>query len=218
MFQLNFFGAEGTNRCQSLRRHKLTAVITVLALIMSGCSKNADSESFSDLVSDSAVDPVSAEMPDIVFTVRYVYNRYGNDFDESSEQGRYLLTFIDKNGNYYSSDYNDIFGLSDEELIEALKSGDERIIKSSATCDIDELRENFDKLLKIAENKEYELVYPEVVPAVEYDHITWYGLYYDKDGALLSLPIHERKQTEIDANDERANEIYEWYAGAAKKQ
>ncbi len=218
MFQFNFFGGGGTNRCQSLRLRKLTAVITVLALIMSGCSTNADSGSFSDLVSDPAVDPVSAEMPDIVFTVRYIYNRYGNDFDESSEQGRYLLTFLDKNGNYYSSDHSDIFGLSDEELIEELKSGDERITKSSATCDIDELRENFDKLLKIAENKEYGLVYPEVVPSVEYDHITWYGLYYDKDGDLLSLPIHERKQTEIDANDDRANEIYEWYVGAAKKQ
>lgn len=218
MFQSNFFGVRGTDRRKSSRRHKLSAVAMALALIMSGCSTNADSGSFSDLVSVSAVDPVSAEMPDIVFTVRYVYNRYGNDFDESSEQGRYLLTFIDKNGNYYSSDYNDIFGLSDEELIEALKSGDERIIKSSATCDIDELRENFDKLLKIAENKEYGLVYPEVVPSVEYDHITWYGLYYDKDGDLFSLPIHERKQTEIDANDDRANEIYEWYVGAAKKQ
>lgn len=197
-------------------------IIAVFTLAMSGCKISAVFGAFPDPVDDSNDDPVvvsvSAEIPDIVFTVRYVYNRYGNDFDKSSEQGRYLLTFLDKNGNYYSSDHNDIFVLSDEELIEALKSGDERITKSSATCDVDELRENFDKLLKVAENKEYELVYPEVVPAVEYDHITWYGLYFDKDGNLLSLPIHERMQTEIEANDDRANEIYKWYASAAKKQ
>lgn len=216
MFQLNFFGAEGTNRCQSLRRHKLTAVITVLALIMSGCSKNADSESFSDLVSDSAVDPVSAEMPDIVFTVRYVYNRYGNDFDESSEQGRYLLTFIDKNGNYYFSDYSEICFLSNEELIEALKSGDERITKLSITCDADELRENYNKL--IAVSKKCELVYPEALPDVEADSATWYGLYYGEDGKLMNIPFHaNERMTGIETNNDRANEVYEWYTGAAKE-
>lgn len=192
-----------------------SAIITAFTLVMSGCSIKAVSGSFPDSVNDSNDDPVvvsvSAEMPDIVFKKCIVYNRHENDSDR-------LLTFLDKNGNYYSSTDSEIYGLSNEELIEKLKSGDERITKSSATCDVDELRENFDKLLKVAENKEYELVYPEVVPTVEYDHMTWYGLYFDKDGNLLSLPIHERMQTEIEANDDRANEIYKWYASAAKKQ
>ncbi len=192
-----------------------SVIITAYTLVMSGCSIKAVSGAFPDPVDDSNDDPVvvsvSAEMPDIVFKKCIVYNRYENDSDR-------LLTFLDKNGNYYSSTDSEIYGLSNEELIEKLKSGDERITKSSATCDVDELRENFDKLLKVAENKEYELVYPEVVPTVEYDHITWYGLYFDKDGNLLSLPIHERMQTEIEANDDRANEIYKWYASVAKKQ
>lgn len=190
-------------------------IIAVFTLAMSGCKISAVFGAFPDPVDDSnddpVVDSVSAEMPDIVFKKCIAYNRYENDSDR-------LLTFLDKNGNYYSSTDSEIYGLSNEELIEKLKSGDERITKSSATCDVDELRENFDKLLKVAENKEYELVYPEVVPCVEYDHITWYGLYFDKDGNLLSLPIHERMQTEIEANDDRANEIYKWYASAAKKQ
>lgn len=190
-------------------------IIAVFTLAMSGCKISAVFGAFPDPVDDSNDDPVvvsvSAEMPDIVFKKCIVYNRYENDSDR-------LLTFLDKNGNYYSSTDSEIYGLSNEELIEKLKSGDERITKSSATCDVDELRENFDKLLKVAENKEYELVYPEVVPTVEYDHITWYGLYFDKDGNLLSLPIHERMQTEIEANDDRASEIYEWYKSAAKKQ
>ena len=197
------------------------AIITVFALVLSGCSINAVSGSFPETVSDPVVEPVSTEMPDIVFKKCIAYNRYEHnfDYDDSAEQDRYLLTFLDKNGNYYSSTDSEIYGLSNEELIEKLKSGDERITKSSVSCDADELRENFDKLLKAAENKEYELVYPEAVPAVEDDHITWYGLYYDKDGKLSSLPIHEHKQcTEIEANDNRANEIYKWYAGAVKKQ
>lgn len=170
-------------------------IISVLILLMSGCS-NAVSES---------------DMPDIVFKVCTRYNQYEND-------DRCSLMFVDKNGNYYHSDDCEIFFLSNEELIEKLKSGDERITKLSVSCDTEELLENYKKLLKVAANKEYELEYPEVVPAVEYDHITWYGLYYDKDGNLSSLLIHERRQTEIYANDDRANEIFEWYSGAAKTQ
>lgn len=182
----------------------ILTIITILALVMGGCS-NSVSE---------------ADMPEIVFKVCTAYNPYEHGFDEneSAEQGRYSLTFVDKNGSYYFSDYTDIYFLSNEELIEALKSGDERITKLSVSFDTDELLENYKKLLKVAANKEYELVYPKEVPAVEYDHITWYGLYYDKDGNLSSLLIHEHTQVEIYANDDRANEIFEWYSGAAKTQ
>lgn len=181
----------------------ILTIITILALVMGGCS-------------NSVSEP---DMPEIVFKVCTAYQDEHNfDDDDSAEQGRYLLTFLDKNGNYYNSDYTEIYFLSNEELIEALKSGDERITKTSASCDADELRENYKKLLKVADNKDFELEYPEVVPGVEYDHVTWYGLYYDKDGKLSSLLIHEHRQTEIDANDDRANEIFEWYRGAAKTE
>lgn len=194
-------------------------IITIIALVMSGCSNAVSEPDMSDFGSDisnvvyeaDTSDIVFSDMPDIVFKVCTSYNRYEHD-------DSYLLTFIDKNGNYYSSDYSEIFFLSNEELIDTLKSGDERITKSSVSRDVDELRENYKKLLKVADNKEYELEYPEYVPAVEYDHITWYGLYYDKDGNLSSLLIHEHRQTEIYANDDRANEIYEWYSSAAKTQ
>ena len=180
-------------------------IITILALVMGGCS-NAVSES---------------DMPDIVFKECTAYNRYVHNFDddESSEQGRYSLTFIDKNGNYYNSDYSEIIALSNEELIEKLNSGDERITKLSISCDTDELSENYKKLLKAAANKKYELVYPEAMPDVEADSTTWFGLYYDKDGKLSSLPIHAKEcMTGINTNDDRANEIFEWYSVAAKNQ
>lgn len=174
--------------------------ITIIALALSGCSN----------------DITVSDMPEIVFMKCTVYNF---DNNESFDQGRYSLVFLDKNGNYYSSDYKEIFLLSNEELIEKFKSGDEHITKTSASRDVGELLENYKKLLKTAANKEYELVYPEVVPAVEADSTTWYGLYYDKNGKLLSLPIHENRQlTDIEANDDRANEIYKWYSGAASDQ
>ncbi|MDE7362841.1 MAG: hypothetical protein K2N38_13010 [Oscillospiraceae bacterium] len=197
------------------------AIITILALVMIGCSNAVSEPDMSDVGSDISNVVYEADMPDIVFKKCTVCNRYEHDFDddESSEQGRYMLTFLDKNGNYYFSDYSEIFLLSNEELIETLRSGDERITKSSVSRDVDELRENYKKLLKVADNKEYELVYPEALPDVEADRITWYGLYFDKDGHLSSLPIHKNERlTGINANDDRANEIYEWYSSAAKTQ
>lgn len=195
-------------------------IITIIALVMSGCSNAVSEPDMSDFGSDisnvvyeaDTSDIVFSDMPDIVFKVCTSYNRY--EHDDSC-----LLTFIDKNGNYYSSDYSEIFFLSNEELIETLKSGDERITKLSVSCDADELSENYKKLLKVAAKKKYKLVYPEALPDVEADSTTWYGLYYDKDGNLSSLPIHAKERlTGINANDDRANEIYEWYSGAAKTQ
>lgn len=177
-------------------------IISVLISLMSGCS---------NAVSESVMPDVESDMPDIVFKVCTSYNQYEHD-------DGFLLTFIDKNGNYCFSDYSEIFFLSNEELIESLNLGDERITKLSKSCDTDELSDNYKKLLKVAANEDYELEYPEVVPAVEYDHITWYGLYYDKDGNLSSILIHGHRETEIYANDDRANEIYEWHSGAAKTQ
>lgn len=177
------------------------AVITVFALIMSGCS-TAVSE---------------AEMPEIPFKVCTSYCRYYlDDFDETAEQGICSITFFDKSGNYYFSDYSEICFLSNEELIEALKSGDERITKLSITCDADELRENYNKL--IAVSKKCELVYPEALPDVEADSATWYGLYYGEDGKLMNIPFHANKRmTGIETNNDRANDVYEWYTGAAKE-
>ncbi len=203
-------------------------IISVLISLMSGCS-NADSESvmpdsesvmpdvesdMSDVVSESDMFDIEfSDMPDIVFEVCTRYYR-NNNYDMCS------LTFVDKNGNFYSSDDSEINSLTNAELIEALRLGDERITKLPKSCDTDELLENYKKFLKVTANKEYGMAYSmEGIPAAESDCITWYGLYYDKDGKLVSLPIHKyRNFTEFNANDDRANEIFEWYSSAAKTQ
>lgn len=173
------------------------AIITVFTLLMSGCS-NAVTE---------------AEMPDIVFKECTQYCRYY--LDENDPQSS--IVFLDKNGNYYQSFNSEICGLSNEELIKALNSGDERITKLSITCDPDELRENYNKLAAV--KKKCELAYPKELPAVEADSTTWFGLFYGGDGKLTNIPFHADKcLTGIETNNDRANEVYEWYKGASKKQ
>lgn len=174
------------------------AIIMVFVLVISGCS-NAVPE---------------AEMPEIPFKVCTDYCR--DDLDEAAEQGKCSITFLDKSGNYYFSDYSEICFLSNEELIEALRSGDERITKLSLTCDADELTENYNKLIAVGEK--CKLVYPEALPAVEADSTTWCGLYYGEDGELTNIPFHaDERMTGINTNNDHANGVYEWYKGAAKK-
>lgn len=181
---------------------KLVCVfITIIALVLSGCSKTV----------------TASDMPEIVFMKFTDIYKYEFLSGEVPDSGKYSLEFLDKNGDYYITYSTEICRLVyDEKLIERFKSGDERITKLPKSRDVDELFENYKKLLKAAANKEYELVYPGSMPDVMADSVTWYGLYYDKDGKVCWLPIHANEyMTGIKANDDRANEIYKWYSNGA---
>ena len=175
----------------------------IFALLLTGCGNNA------------VGDP--SQMPDIVFMSIV-------DYTEIMQEGemQYAITFYDKNGNHYVSDdsYGSyICGLQYEELVGQYAAGelDDKIILHT-TCDVDELFENYKKLCEVSQNKDYEILYPEAVPAVESIKIKWYGLYYDKSGELHVLEIHEKQYgMDFEANDERANEIYDWYIGTFQK-
>ena len=177
-------------------------IIVAVVLALSGCSKAV----------------TASDMPEIVFMIQTSYNPSVHGFydDESSDHATGSLVFLDKNGDYYFTESLEIRVLKPDELIERLKSGDDRLEKTGASRNTDEILENYKKLLKAAANNNYELIYPERIPAVEDDRVTWYGLYYDKNGNLSSLPIHAREcATSIEANDDRANEIYKWYSNGA---
>ena len=179
----------------------------VFALIMSGCAEFTDEDKKLP----------EAEMPDIVFMKRTVYNEYEHDIDYEAEQGRYMLAFFDKNGEYYTSTYNEIFLLSFEELVDRYRSGDERIVRHDIKCDVGELRDNFKKLLEVSANEDYELLYPRYLPTVEAGTASWYGLYYDNEGKISSVILQDCTNTVmVEANDERANNIYRWYNRAAR--
>ena len=180
-------------------------VLPAVSMIFVGCRYNHD-ESGSVHVAD---DP--SQMPDIVF-----FNII--DYKASAPDGEYesAMTFYDKNGNHYvtNADYGSyICGLRYEELISEYATGnlDDKITLHTS-CDVNELFENYQKLCALSQNKDCEIVYPEMIPAVEANEEFWYGFYYDGAGELHALKIHERGAGgDYEANDERANEIYDWY-------
>jgi hypothetical protein len=144
---------------------------------------------------------VNAVMPSIVFLCV-----------NTNEDGDVSLTFWDKNGDYYSCADNDITTSLFDELIEKFDSGEGNFIKQEQTCDIEQLQNNYETILEIADNADYKMVYPDVLPDVEARSVDWYGLYYNNEGKICYLLIHsEERMTQIYANDERANDIYRWY-------
>lgn len=192
-------------------------ILTVIALTcICGCSAReyyvrdcatSEGEALTNISSCST--QKYSDMPDIVFISRDVYQWYDQDGNRMRS-----MTFRDKNGDIYSTDNNDLCALPFDELIEKFISGDERFTKLELNCDISELEENYRKICDIADNAAYDLEYPEALPAVEADTEYWYGLYYDDAGELCYVLFHKNEcMTDIYANDDRANEVYEWYIG-----
>lgn len=193
-----------------LVHRKLLAIILPAILVLCACGKEGSN------VVHTINDP--SQMPDIVFFNIINYKASAPDGEYES-----AMTFYDKNGNHYVSDnsYGSyICGLKYEELISEYAAGNlDDKITFHTTCDVNELFENYQKLCELSHNKDYEILYPEAVPAVEANEEFWYGLYYDKAGELHAWKIHERGAGgDYEANDERANEIYNWYIGTFQKQ
>ena len=100
------------------------------------------------------------------------------------------LTFYDREGNHYVSSDQYVCSLSIEQLIKEYSEGKiSDKISYHMSCDKDELIENYQKLSKI-----------------------------NKDGNIQVLTIHEKDaHGNSFADDDRINEIYEWYIGTFKK-
>ena len=149
-----------------------------------------------------------SQMPDIVFIKEYDYTDVFNEYDDV----QYRTEFFDKQGNYYVTFDPYVYFLSYDELIKEFVEGklDDKI-QFTRSCDVDALFENYQKLCKVSRNKDYKIVHPEVVPAVETEKLYYYGLYYNKKGEIRSILFHEYGPEHFEANDELANEIYEWY-------
>lgn len=173
---------------------KLCLVLVVILLLCCGCSARK-----------------YADMPDIVF-VCCRYYEYAAD-----ENDRRSVTFLDKNGNYYSVDDSGICALPFDELTEKFASDDEGFTLIGQKCGADEIEENYRKICDMAGISKYELKYPDALPTVQADSAGWYGLYYDGSVKLCALPVHrQERMTDIYANDDRANEVYEWYTNSIK--
>lgn len=155
----------------------------------------------------------ASQMPDIVFmnTIRF-------EETYSGEEPKSTITFYDKNGNHYVSTDEYVCSLLFEQLICEYAEGKlSDKISFHTSCDTAELLENYNKLCKLSRDG-FEIVHPEMGPDVLANHEVWYGFYYDQEGNIRFLRIHERNEHgDHYADDERANEIYEWYLGTFKK-
>lgn len=178
----------------------------ILVLITTGCTKN---QSVNNSTTDTTNNFIKNNMPDIVF-LTYVTSEYGD----------VLLTFWDNNGNYFSCDEINTtypFLLHIDELIDDFNSNSDKYIKHEQICDVNQLQKNYEIVCEIARNTEYDLIYPDVLPDVEARSVDVYGFYYDENEKLQYLRLHsETCMTQIYANDERANEVYEWYMNSIK--
>lgn len=167
-------------------------IILLTLVMLTGCGQLLDN------TSDESVN-----MPDIVFLER-VYN--DND-------GFISIAFTDSNGYGYSSVDKEVCSLDFEKLIEEYKSGglDGRIMKSGSRSP-EELRENYEKLCETVCQNDCDIVYPEMLPDVETESYSWYGLYYDENNELKSQIIHANKcMTSLNSENDTINEIYKWY-------
>ncbi len=185
------------------RSKVVLTLIVIMITMLTGCSRDT---------ARTIKDP--SEMPDIVFM---------NVVDLSevveADEVQTGVTFYDKKGNHYTSFDSYDYSLTIDELFEVYRAEDlEDKFYLHTTCDVNELFENYQKLCQLSKNKELEIIYPEYGPAVEAIRQNWYGLYYDKEGNIQTIRIHARDAWgDHMANDERANEIYEWYIGTFKK-
>lgn len=155
----------------------------------------------------------ASQLPEIVFmnTIRYV-EAY------SSEGPKSAMTFYDKNGNHYVSTDEYVCSLLFEQLVREYAEGKlSDKISFHTSCDVEELLENYNKLCQLVGDG-FEIVHPEMGPDVLANHEIWYGLYYDQEGNIQFVEIHERNEHgDHYADDERVNEIYEWYLSTFKK-
>lgn len=176
----------------------------IVAYTFTGCGSSESGNS------STLATKASSQMPDIVFLDC-------TDYSETAEAGdiQSAITFYDKNGNHYTSDDPYVCSLYYDELVKEYAAGNLKDkITFHTSCDVSELYENYKKLCEVSTNKDCEIIYPETFPEVLSNRIFWYGFYYDGSGELQVLKIHESGAGgHYETNDERANEIYNWYIG-----
>lgn len=187
------------------KKLSILSVLLVTCLFSAGCGFGLGQDSAAPTI----VEP--SQMPDIVF-VEYLSRA------DSPDDGGPLseITFLDKEGNFYTSDDFSVCGLTFAALVADFAAGkiDDKITRLEKTVPVEDIFERYQIICEISVHKDYALETPGTMPAILSDRMTWYGLYYDQTGALQSIKLHENRQmTDISANDERANEIYAWFDG-----
>ncbi len=123
------------------------------------------------------------KMPAIVFLKKIYYYDYTNKQEDNDYE---MLVFCDDKGNYYTSKNAYVCSLSIEELVKEYEQGNlNDKIKLFSSCDVDELKLNYKKLIKVAKNKKFKLVYPheQIKEVLSKETIKeFYGIYTTSKG------------------------------------
>ncbi len=190
-------------------KRKIISILLILALLCCSCGKEKIAEE-------------PEEMPAIVFFLNvelHYWNRY-----KDINRPQYLISFFDNQGNVYSARDPYFNEMKYEEIYDEFVEGKlNDYLTLDTTCELDELRENYELLKSVAENDALRLV-PDgdvmFVPDIEEDNYWWSAFYYNEDGDLSWIYIRRQSDHPFGityrADDERVDQIYEWLVSVSK--
>ena len=192
---------------------RMIALLGVFVIMLVGCGKTEV----------RGPEPVidESKLPSILFIQRT--SRYLGEDEDYDNISPYILTFYDKDGDYYLCEDDDVFFMDYAALVEAYDNG-ELTDKIELWIDHDDRDEPIffkDELLKRAVTlhslyldgalENAKIVVDDEFPDVEADSSCWLGLYYDSNGNIQGQRIHENERlTHLSSSDDTLNEIYEW--------
>ncbi|MDE6017119.1 MAG: hypothetical protein K2H41_15745 [Acetatifactor sp.] len=218
-------------------KRKIIPILLVLVLFCCSCGmENIAGEAVKSeqiveelTVEDSTIEnsatEESEEMPAIVFFLNvelYWYKR-----DEDTNKPLFLISFFDNQGNLYSSRDSYFNEMTYKEIYDEFAGGKlNDYLTLVTTCELDELRENYELLKSVAENEELRLVpdryiAPDGHPDVEGDaNYWWSAFYYNEDGNLTWIEFRTQSNYPYGityrADDERTDQIYEWLVSVSE--
>lgn len=132
------------------------------------------------------------------------YESFGN---------RSAVSFCDNSGNYYNIISDAMKSIKLDQLMERYAAGElDNDIKLVKICSRDEFEEAYSTMLKAVKSGNCDLKVPNELPDVEAPHRNWYGVYYDEDGALATVKLHEeQRMAAVNSGNEDLNDVYEWF-------
>lgn len=192
---------------------RMIALVGVLVVVLVGCGK----------AKVSGPEPVidESKLPSILFIQRT--SRYLGEDEDYDSVSPHILTFYNKDGDYYLCEDDDVFFMDYAALVEEYDNG-ELTDKIELWIDHDDrddplfFKDELQKRAVTLQNlylrgtlENAEIVVDDELPDVEADSSSWLGLYYDSDGNVQGQRIHENERlTHLYSSDYTLNEIYEW--------
>ena len=200
------------------------SILTLLILLLFFCSCGMESTNNAAVSAKQVVEePVTIEsvaeepeeMPAIVFMLEGKYYSY-----EDNNYLKYFVCFLDREGNVYLLQDSCVNDLTCMEIYDEFIEGKlDVVLTLDTTCEVDELRENYELIKGVSQNEKFELVPDQDYSLDEMVNMfKWIGFYYQEDGTLSFIYIREKGPGGVInyANDERANQIYEWLVSVSE--